>query len=138
MKRLTIAALILALLPTATAVADDQECMTADITWEETVPGYMSPSLRNHHYGTGIRTAKVGHHLWVQYDTTGNYLDDEDNPILSLDIVFDAIAVEACPGGLVTLIFPPAQSDDAELGPAVVVIDVIAYWEQYLSHNFGP
>ncbi len=136
MKRLIAAVLIMGLLPTATAVAYDQGCMTGDIEWTE----LNQPMLVNVHFAAvGVRIALVGNQLWTQYNTTDNYLDDEDNQILSTHLADGVASVEACPNGLVTLTSPaPPPTDDAELGDAVVVIDVIAYWEQYLSRNFGP
>lgn len=136
MRRLTIAVLILALLPIATtAVANDQECMTADVEWN----GDLLSLVNVHHASIGVRTAVVGDYLWTQYNTTNNYLDDEDKQVLSTHIPVGVSSVKACPDGLVTLTSPaPPPTEDAEVGTAVVVIDVIAYWEQYLSHNFGP
>ncbi len=134
MKRLTIAVLLLALLPTATAVANDQECMTADVEWN----GELASLVNVHHASIGVRTAIVGDYLWTQYNTTDNYIEDEGKQILSTHLPVGVASVVACPDGLVTLTSPPVQGDDAELGPAVVVVDVVAYWEQYLSHNFGP
>ncbi len=135
MRKIITVLLMVALLPMATATANDQECMTADVEWD----GDRASLVNVHHATIGVRTAIVGHYLWTQYNTTDNYLDDEDKQVLSTHVPVGVSSVEACPNGLVTLTSPaPPPTDDAELGPAVVVIDVIAYWEQYLSHNFGP
>jgi len=137
MRRLIIATLALALVIGFwnTASANDQECMTADVTWD----GDLLSLVNVHHASIGVRTAIVGDYLWTQYNTTDRYWEDENKQVLSTHIPVGVSHIEACPDGLVTLTSPaPPPTDDAELGPAVVVIDVIAYWEGLLSHNFDP
>ena len=136
MRKLITVLLMVALLPTAVVSANDQECMTGDIEWTE----LNQPTLVNVHFATvGVRIALVGDQLWTQYNTTDRYWEDEDKQVLSTHLADHVTSVEACPNGLVTLTSAaPPPSDDAEIGDAIVVIDVIAYWEQYLSHNFGP
>ncbi len=134
MKRLTIAVLLLALLPVATAVADNQECMTADVEWVG-----QQPALINvHHAAVGVRTAIVGDYLWTQYNTSERWWEDEHKQVLSTLLPVGVAHVEACPDGLVTLTSPPVQNDDAELGAATVVIDVVAFWMERGYHNYGP
>ncbi len=124
MRRLTIATLLVALaLPMTSAVADDQVCTDMSIEWTDD-----QPHITKAHYATtGVRIMMVGNYLWTQYETTSDHNDG--GPVLSTLVTPGVATIEACPDGTVTMTTPPPPVvDDAELGEAITVVDVIAYW----------
>ena len=124
MKRLTIATLLVALaLPMTTALADDQECTTADVEW---IRDGEQPHLTNVHYALiGVRIALVGDYFWTQYETTSD--PTVGGEILSTQVPKGVTNIIACPDGLVTLISatPPVEDNDVEVGPAVYLAKIV-------------
>ncbi len=132
MKRLTTAILMVALaLPVGTAVANDQVCTTAGV--DRTAEG--QPHLFDVHYAeTGVRIMLVGDFLWTQYETTSD--PSKGGEVLSTELGPDVVAIEACSAGTVTMtLASPPPSEEAEIGEAAIVVNVINYWA---ARGYGP
>ena len=146
MRRLTIAVLIVALLP-ATAVAYDgsyPDCLASPIAFSDNGTPRLTDTMEHRDDGA-LRIGTVGSFLWVSYNNTGPrgmILGD----VLSIEVPTDAVFVEACMNGNVTFTYAaPEPTPDAELAPAVEVTnlwaywaDIIAFWMQRLFHNITP